>query len=118
MQNAVFRPNRKICALKKLEGTADLTVSSNFFFGLIFQNSILQQALFCLGSDRKDVHQPANTLVGKAGGLFQNILGFLYVVDSLADFDEAGVLITRDVGAINVGVAGLAVVGLSVPAIE
>ena len=45
LQNAVFRPNRKICALKKLEGTADLTVSSNFFFGLIFQNSILQQAL-------------------------------------------------------------------------
>ena len=46
MQNAVFRPERKICALKKLLRTAFLAVLNNFFSGLIFQNSILQQALF------------------------------------------------------------------------
>ena len=45
LQNAVFRPEWKICALKKLARTAVLTVLANFFFGLIFQNSILQQAL-------------------------------------------------------------------------
>ena len=47
LQNAVFRPGRKICALKKLATTASQTVSANFFFDLIFQNSILQQALLC-----------------------------------------------------------------------
>ena len=47
MQNAVFRPKREICALKKLVRTAALTVLTNFFFDLIFQNPILQQAL-CL----------------------------------------------------------------------
>ena len=30
---------------KKLEKTASFETLSNFFFGLIFQNSILQQAL-------------------------------------------------------------------------
>lgn len=44
LQNAVFRPERKICALKKLLRTAFLAVLNNFFSGLIFQNSILQQA--------------------------------------------------------------------------
>lgn len=44
LQNAVFRPKRKICTLKKLARTAALTVLANFFFGLIFQNSILQKA--------------------------------------------------------------------------
>ncbi|MBM6977028.1 hypothetical protein H9X99_14430 [Intestinimonas butyriciproducens] len=44
LQNAVFRPKREICALKKLARTAILTVLANFFFGLIFQNPILQQA--------------------------------------------------------------------------
>ena len=45
LQNAVFRPKREICALKKLARTAALTVLANFFFGLIFQNPILHQAL-------------------------------------------------------------------------
>ena len=45
MQNAVFRPKQEICALKKLVRTAALTVLTNFFFDLIFQNPILQQAL-------------------------------------------------------------------------
>ena len=45
LQNAVFRPERKICALKKLLRAAFLAVLNNFFSGLIFQNSILQQAL-------------------------------------------------------------------------
>ena len=44
LQNAVFRPGKKICALKKLAKTAGSTVLANFFFGLIFQNFILQQA--------------------------------------------------------------------------
>ena len=48
LQNAVFRPKREICALKKLARTAALTVLANFFFGLIFQNPILQQAHFIL----------------------------------------------------------------------
>ena len=38
-------PNGKICALKKLAKTAILTVLANFFFGLIFQNPILQRPL-------------------------------------------------------------------------
>ena len=46
MQDAVFRPKREIYALKKLARTAALTVLANFFFGLIFQNPILQQAPF------------------------------------------------------------------------
>ena len=46
LQNAVFRPKREICVLKKLARTAALTVLANFFFDLIFRNSILQQALF------------------------------------------------------------------------
>ena len=45
LQNAVFRPGKKIFVLKKLATTASPTVSANFFFDLIFQNSILQQAL-------------------------------------------------------------------------
>ena len=45
LQNAVFRPGKKIFVLKKLATTASQTVLANFFFGLIFQNSILQQAL-------------------------------------------------------------------------
>ena len=45
LQNAVFRPGKKIFVLKKLATTASPTVPANFFFGLIFQNSILQQAL-------------------------------------------------------------------------
>ena len=52
MQNAVFRPKQEICALKKLVRTAALTVLTNFFFDLIFQNPILQQALFILHSLR------------------------------------------------------------------
>ena len=40
-----FQPKREICALKKLVKTAALTVFANFFFGLIFQNFILQQTL-------------------------------------------------------------------------
>ena len=43
LQNAVFRPEQKICALKKLVRTAVYAVLTNFFFGLIFQNLILQQ---------------------------------------------------------------------------
>ena len=31
LQNAVFRPKREICALKKLVRTAALTVLTNFF---------------------------------------------------------------------------------------
>ena len=50
MQNAVFSPGKKICALKKLAKTASSTVLANFFFGLIFQNFILQQALLCSGT--------------------------------------------------------------------
>ena len=46
LQNAVFRPEREICALKKLAKTAVLTVLANFFFVLIFQDDILQQAYF------------------------------------------------------------------------
>ena len=49
LQNAVFRPKREICALKKLVRTAALTVLTNFFFDLIFQNPILQQAHFLYG---------------------------------------------------------------------
>lgn len=45
LQNAVFRPGKKIYALKKLAKTASSTVLANFFSGLIFQDSILQQAL-------------------------------------------------------------------------
>lgn len=41
LQSAVFRGKRKAFKLKKLERTAALAVLSNFFFGLIFQNSIL-----------------------------------------------------------------------------
>ena len=44
LQNAVFRPGKKIFVLKKLATTASPTVLANFFFGLFFQNSILQQA--------------------------------------------------------------------------
>ena len=47
LQNAVFRPKREICALKKLARTAALTVLANFFLDPIFQNPILQQA-FCV----------------------------------------------------------------------
>ena len=43
LQNAVFRPGKKIFVLKKLATTASPTVPANFFFDLIFQNSILQQ---------------------------------------------------------------------------
>ena len=43
-----FQPKREIYALKKLAKTAALTVLANFFFGVIFQNLILQQTLlFC-----------------------------------------------------------------------
>jgi len=44
LQNVVFSHGRKICALKKLARTAILQILANFFFGLTFQNSILQQA--------------------------------------------------------------------------
>ena len=43
LQNAVFRPGKKIFVLKKLATTASPTVLANFFSGLFFQNSILQQ---------------------------------------------------------------------------
>ena len=43
LQNAVFRPEQKIYALKELVRTAVWTVLTNFFFDLIFQNLILQQ---------------------------------------------------------------------------
>ena len=46
LQNAVFRPKRKIYLLKKLSRTTTLTVLANFFGDIIFENSILQQALF------------------------------------------------------------------------
>lgn len=45
LQNAVFRPKRKIYLLKKLARTTNLTVLANFFSDIIFENSILQQAL-------------------------------------------------------------------------
>ena len=45
LQNAVFRPKRKIYLLKKLSRTTTLTVLANFFGDIIFENSILQQAL-------------------------------------------------------------------------
>ena len=48
LQNAGFRLRKKIFALKKLARTGYFGGLANFFFGLIFQNSILQQALFCL----------------------------------------------------------------------
>ena len=41
MQNAVFRPEKKICALKKLAKTASSTVLANVFYDLIFK------ILFC-----------------------------------------------------------------------
>ena len=44
LQNAVFRPKRKIYLLKKLSRTKTLTVLANFFGDIIFENSILQQA--------------------------------------------------------------------------
>lgn len=46
LQNAVFRPKRKIYLLKKLARTTTLTVLANFFGDIIFENFILQQALF------------------------------------------------------------------------
>ena len=53
LQNAVFRPGKKIFVLKKLATTASPTVPANFFFDLIFQNSILQQVLFKTRSSSK-----------------------------------------------------------------
>ena len=41
LQNAVFRPKRKIYALRKLARIAALTVLANFFFDLFFKT------LFC-----------------------------------------------------------------------
>lgn len=43
LQNAVFRPKQKNYVLKKLVRTAEVAVLTNFFFGLFFQNLILQQ---------------------------------------------------------------------------
>ena len=40
-----FPPKRERYSLKKLVKTAALTVLANFFFGVIFQNFILQQTL-------------------------------------------------------------------------
>lgn len=55
LQNAVFRPKRKIYLLKKLARTTTLMVLTNFFGDIIFENSILQQALL-------NVHAQTSTI--------------------------------------------------------
>ena len=62
LQNAVFRPEKKIFVLKKLARTASVTVLANFFFDLIFQNCLIFFSHF-----NKLVHLQA--VVGKVDNL-------------------------------------------------
>ena len=53
-----------------------------------------------------------------AGRLLKDEVVFVDVAKVVSDFDEPGLFVACEVGAVNAGVSALAVVALAVPAVE
>ena len=74
--------------------------------------------VLCLGFRPEDLDQPLGFGMAFASCLFKNAAVLVNVAKVLSDLDEPDVLVAGDVGAVHLGIAALAVVALSVPAVE
>ena len=70
-----FQAQKENLCFKKVRKTACSTVFANFFFGLIFQNSILQQVHSVSGSMAGPRPTPSRILLPKIQAFFESMEG-------------------------------------------